>query len=658
MKKLLFISPHLSTGGQPQYLYKQIESLLNDYEIYCIEWENVTGGVLVVQRNLIEKLLGNRLISLGEDKSKILSQIAGINPNIIHFQEIPEYFMPYDIAVRIYKSDRRYKIIETSHDSGFNIDGKLHFPDRFLMVSDYQVNKFKVLGIPTELVEYPIETKRKTRNREEILTGLGLDPNLKHVINVGLFTPRKNQAEIIEYAKELKGYPIQFHFIGNQADNFKHYWEPIMQDFPPNCKWWGERKDVDTFYEMADLFLFTSRGHQTDKETMPLVIREAIGWNIPSLIYNLDVYLGYFDKYKNIQYLDFNDLGINSKKIIDSLDIKTKTPTKNMEIKNYEFQAEWNADEQKMYYSCNTDIDSPIIVSLREYQSDGILWSMTYDKLSANIWFWMSPVPKSSYDLDRDENFTGIKICIYKKDTNEQIYEKPFYKRFKNKPNVRLSNFIPYRLNYEEYFIQKKYDKWLSKQYDLVVDVGANVGVFTQYMILNGWAKNILAVECDSLALKDLNENFKLNDRVDIIPKALHHKNEPIELFESEANPVITSTLAPEKLENHMAGVKGDTVKMVETITIKDIVEAYETIDLLKIDIEGAEYEILLNTPSECFESINNIFLECHFFENDSSIKYKTLIEKLSQLGYKVEEFENGLDKKCIGGSECIFAKK
>ena len=96
MQKLLFITPHLSTGGQPQYLYKQIESLINEYEVYCIEWENCTGGVLVVQRNRIEKLLGKRLITIGTNKTKILSEIKSISPDIIHFQEIPESFIESD----------------------------------------------------------------------------------------------------------------------------------------------------------------------------------------------------------------------------------------------------------------------------------------------------------------------------------------------------------------------------------------------------------------------------------------------------------------------------------------------------------------------------------------------------------------------------------
>jgi glycosyltransferase involved in cell wall biosynthesis len=303
----------------PQYLYKQIEALYKEHTVYCLEWDDVTGGNLVVQRNRIKNLLGSRLITLDQDKHHLFKLIEEYNPDVIHLQEIPEMFMPFDVADKFYSINRKYKIVETSHDSSFDISRKLYFPDKFMMVSQYQVETYKPLNIPIELVEYPIEYKKRTNTREELLTKLGLDPNKKHVINVGLFTPRKNQAEVIEYARMLKDYPIQFHFIGNQADNFQQYWQPLMKDFPSNCKWWGERSDVDTFFEMADLFLFTSRGHTTDKETMPLVIREAISWKTPSLIFNLDVYLDYFDKFSNIDYLDFNSKGQNIKSILNKV---------------------------------------------------------------------------------------------------------------------------------------------------------------------------------------------------------------------------------------------------------------------------------------------------------------------------------------------------
>jgi FkbM family methyltransferase len=979
MKKLLFISPHLSTGGQPQYLYKQIQSLVNDYEIYCIEWENVTGGVLVVQRNLIKKLLGNRLITLDEDKNKILTQIAGINPDIIHFQEIPEYFIPYDIAVRIYKSDRQYKIIETSHDSGFDINGKLHFPDRFLMVSDYQVNKFKQLGIPTELVEYPIETKTKTRSREEILTGLGLDPNLKHVVNVGLFTPRKNQAEIIEYAKELKGYPIQFHFIGNQADNFGHYWEPIMRDFPSNCKWWGERSDVDTFYQMADLFLFTSRGHQTDKETMPLVIREAIGWNIPSLIYNLDVYLGYFDKYKNIQYLNFNDLNENSEKIVEVLGLKKKlkietkeknnknrifiidtyattnvklnilrdciksikplqcpimvvshctlpedivssvdyhlydadnrfnvshnyaydvnedftiventilshefpiiksirlalncakslgyeyfyfcefdhkysekgieqirslenqmieqekelvffhpkdaafgdvvgeyyetsffigktdaflnqfnsyfpndidvynenfasqfpncleyffykcfNKTKSLLISKYAKDYFYNStinvssyqnirydilsDEEKNVYfiitindlidyefeilfsdkkidsfifennkkykiaklsdSCTIkvnvyenkkfvetklieydkneletyskngyikfnksindkkmklplelkyddsenkfnltyleNIDTNIIVSIKDINSKACIYSTLMKPATAGSGFWTIPLPKHVIDFKNHPNFGGFLIEYY--DENEQLLETNEVKIKEipiKKPELNISNTEPVFLNYEEFFIDGIYDSYDLDNCKVVFDIGANVGLWTKY-ILSRNAKKVYCFEPNKKALVHLNKSLNTDSNTIIIDKAIYKENTSLSFYVNEENSLVSSLIAE---SGHAPSYNVNAITLDEAI--KNSNEG--KIDLIKIDVEGAEFGIIKSLSKETAEKIDSFLIEYHdfYFENGME-QVNDMIQKLENLGFIVE-------KSTIKNSKFIYASK
>ena len=80
----------------------------------------------------------------------------------------------------------------------------------------------------------------------------------------------------------------------------------------------NERTDVDAFYQAMDLFLFTSRGTDNDKETMPLVIREAVSYQIPILIYNLPVYLNYWDDYK-VNYLDTADPNYNLSLIESSL---------------------------------------------------------------------------------------------------------------------------------------------------------------------------------------------------------------------------------------------------------------------------------------------------------------------------------------------------
>ena len=71
--KVLYIAPHLSTGGAPRYLLEKIKLLNNVCDIYCIEYNDITGGVLVVQRSEIQKILGNKLITFGCFDSSVMN---------------------------------------------------------------------------------------------------------------------------------------------------------------------------------------------------------------------------------------------------------------------------------------------------------------------------------------------------------------------------------------------------------------------------------------------------------------------------------------------------------------------------------------------------------------------------------------------------------
>lgn len=306
MKKIIFITPHLSTGGLPQYLLKKIEILCNYYDVFLFEWADITGGQFIVQREQLKNLLREKFIEINTNEKIFFDKILEINPDMVHLEEMPEYFLPVEVAKKIYKKDRTYSLIETTHDSSFNISKKLFIPDKFHFISKFSVEQFKPLGIPSDVFEYPIEKHPKFNLHKT--NPLQLDPNVFHILNVGLWTPRKNQKEIVEYAKKLVDYKdMQFHFVGNFADNFRFYWEEAIKNASSNCKFWGERKDVHNFYASADLFLFTSRGTITDKETNPLVIKEALSYDLNLLLYSLPVYQNKYDFNSKIEYLDFND---------------------------------------------------------------------------------------------------------------------------------------------------------------------------------------------------------------------------------------------------------------------------------------------------------------------------------------------------------------
>jgi glycosyltransferase involved in cell wall biosynthesis len=313
-KRLLFVAPHLSTGGMPQYLEKKIKLMMEEFEVYCIEYNQISTSY-VVQRNRIISALKEKFYSLHEKpKENLLELIDHIEPDIINFEEFPETFVDKSILKNIYTDHRKYTILETSHGIYFRADRKKFFPDKYLFVSEFQADTYSSHNVPSEIIEYPIEkqTPKKVKCRKE----LGFSDEYKHIINVGLFTPGKNQKELIEYAKELSKENIKFHFIGNTADNFSDYWKPLLNDLPENCIMWGERDDIEKFYQAADLMVFTSI-----METSPLVIRESISWGLPCLIYNLESYKKMYDKYDEVKYLDSKNKKENIKLIKSQLNL-------------------------------------------------------------------------------------------------------------------------------------------------------------------------------------------------------------------------------------------------------------------------------------------------------------------------------------------------
>lgn len=311
MKKILFITPHLSTGGLPQYLLKKIEHFSKDFDVWCIEHSNISD-YFVVQKNKIREILGDKLLTLGDNKNDILSIIEEIKPEIIHIEEIPETFLDRFLLKSIYKDDRNYNIVVTTHSSTTDPSNIRFLADKFVLVSKWSKRVFDEHfkgSIPCDVWEYPIENYEF--DKELAKEKLGLEKDWKHVLNVGLFTPGKNQEELFNLASLMLRYKVKFHFVGNQADNFESYWKPIMNNKPDNCIVHGERHDVDLFYQACDAFYFTS-----NFELNPLVVKEALSYKLPTFIKRLHTYDDAYDGV--VTYIDKSQ-NINSRNLMELL---------------------------------------------------------------------------------------------------------------------------------------------------------------------------------------------------------------------------------------------------------------------------------------------------------------------------------------------------
>lgn len=634
--KILFLTPHLSTGGCPQYLLKKIKELKDEHDVYCVEYADITGGKLVVQRTQIKDILKERLITLGDNKDEFMTHLNSINPDILHLEELPEYFCDDNLSKQIYSKDRKYKIIETSHDSSFDTSKKRFFPDRFIFVSEYQKQLFSEINIPADIVEYPIEYKEKN-NRDLSLRKLGLDPDKLHFLNIGLFTPRKNQSEVIQYAKNLLDENVQFHFIGNQADNFKWYWEPLMKEFPSNCKWWGERTDVDNFYNAMDFFLFSSKGTTTDKETNPLVVRESIGWNISTLMYNLPVYLGMYNKYKNIVWLDdnFQNNVTLIKKLLHGENIKQNFD----DIFNVSFDK--NGNSLTMGYKKKYKEFFGIVI--KDIDSNASIYHCEWN-CNPGTNYWIMPTPIKTYNFQEEPSFRGFKIELYNWQ-KQMVSEKEIY--IKDIPLVRtlkldvLDPFDCLFNNYNEMFVHKKYDCYKLDQYKTVIDIGANSGLFTKLCLEHG-AEKVISVEPNKKCLKNLKHMFKNNENVFVIESGVSDKREKTIFYTTEKNSTIGSFEKSRVMNDYEESFVESSE--INCITLEDIFNEskLDKVDLVKMDIEGAEYKIISSLTSETLSKINSFLIEYHDNQNGN---LDNLISKLKNNGFEIIQMRSQNEK-------------
>jgi FkbM family methyltransferase len=132
---------------------------------------------------------------------------------------------------------------------------------------------------------------------------------------------------------------------------------------------------------------------------------------------------------------------------------------------------------------------------------------------------------------------------------------------------------------------------------DTVFDVGANVGLFTILLAYQVWEfGRVVAYEAHPRMVRFLRDNVAmnwLNDRVEIVPKAAGARVEQV-AFLAPSRFTMTGSIRP--VEHLLATV--DRREEVERIQVDseplDVqVGRFERIDLVKIDVEGAEEQVL-----------------------------------------------------------------
>jgi len=166
-----------------------------------------------------------------------------------------------------------------------------------------------------------------------------------------------------------------------------------------------------------------------------------------------------------------------------------------------------------------------------------------------------------------------------------------------------------------------------------VVDVGANAGVFTLWAVKSGVAR-VIAVEPSPRMCKNLARNISFNHlgNVTVVQAACGGKTGEAVLY-SRGDEGLNSLYCRDVL-----GSTFQPMCRVPLLTLEDIFRrcAIETCDFLKLDCEGAEYDILLNSAENTLSRIQMITMEYHVGLNDHDPS--ELINFLQAHGFHAEK--------------------
>ena len=172
----------------------------------------------------------------------------------------------------------------------------------------------------------------------------------------------------------------------------------------------------------------------------------------------------------------------------------------------------------------------------------------------------------------------------------------------------------------KDQFIEEQY-RWLDVKGKHVIDIGANVGDSAIYFALKG-AKHVYSFEPYPYSYGIAIQNIKLNrlqNKITLLNEGCGGKKGKIKINAEYKN------LVGADLKNFKKGTN------INITTLSEILKRFEITEkaVLKIDCEGCEYAVLLETQNSNLRRFKQILIEYHY-------GYLNIKRKLNNSGFKV----------------------
>lgn len=176
---------------------------------------------------------------------------------------------------------------------------------------------------------------------------------------------------------------------------------------------------------------------------------------------------------------------------------------------------------------------------------------------------------------------------------------------------------------------------------DTIVDVGGHIGSFSVYAGSRARRGRVFTFEPNASSYTQLVKNLQANGLGHVVAahQAVGRASETRTLYSAKLN----------SAENNFYR-GGTNSEEVACTTLEEIFRKHkiERCDFLKVDCEGAEYEIFTSTPQDVLAKVRRIGIEAHvgryFGIDDPAAVPRTLIDFLRKSGFELEVWtENAL---------------
>ena len=215
------------------------------------------------------------------------------------------------------------------------------------------------------------------------------------------------------------------------------------------------------------------------------------------------------------------------------------------------------------------------------------------------------------------------------------------------------------RVNKEDYTTREDeiVEHFRPKEGDIVVDVGAHIGRYTIIASKRvGESGKVIAIEAHPGNFEMLNRNVKLNKLTNVtaLNYAVYSKESKLKLYvpgeESGFTIYNTITTNRAKPEEKFIEVNANTL---DNILLQQNGISHADINWIKIDVEGAELEVLKGASSILSKSKDiSLLIEIHNLHGGTNL-YRQIVEFLDIYNFKIE-FENTYES----GEKHIIVRK